>query len=102
MLPSGSPHPAESSAHVLDRGLPPVLSRRPARLGGEGDRKSTRLNSSPSCSSRTDTLFPYTTLFRSLDAVIPERMGVDAPSQIHCLHAWRIAQKPGTEQRTDA
>src|SRR3546814_1977876 len=22
-----------------------------------------------------------------LDAVIPERMGVDAPSQIHCLHA---------------
>src|SRR3546814_12254330 len=37
-----------------------------------------------------------------LDAVIPERMGVDAPSQIHCLHACRIAQKPGTEKRTDA
>src|SRR3546814_133563 len=32
---------------------------------GIGDRKSTRLNSRHSCATRTDTLLPYTNLFRS-------------------------------------
>src|SRR3546814_11139709 len=48
----------------------------------------------PPGSTRTDTLFPYTTLFRS-DDVRPPRTRI-------AHHRWRAAAEPGRQRKPDA
>src|SRR3546814_14928442 len=71
----------------------------------------------PPRSTRTDTLFPYTTLFRSVDVFLPEagidadpgrriddRVGVRqlaADAEIAFLHVW-LADDVAAEQQTRA
>src|SRR3546814_9235279 len=51
----------------------------------------------PPRSTLTDTLFPYTTLFRSLHKTLPVASGIgggsaDAAAALHCLRAlWNVA-----------
>src|SRR3546814_14550930 len=48
----------------------------------------------PPRSTRTDPLFPYTTLFRSLDALLPILIRHDAPAHAVQLRASKPIEKP--------
>src|SRR3546814_1557651 len=57
----------------------------------------------PPRSTRTDTLFPYTTLFRSDRAFVHREVGHDLavefdPRQLHAVHELRIGQPFGANR----
>src|SRR3546814_8743683 len=54
----------------------------------------------PPRSTRTDTLFPYTTLFRSIAAAAAEHPDADPPPDPPKLTIWRIRRRIRSEEHT--
>src|SRR3546814_2073438 len=59
----------------------------------------------PPRSTRTDTLFPYTTLFRSwrkyLGPRCSQRGGAQRPGALSCRSGWRAQHRSGPDRRPD-